>query len=243
MWSCESFDPSPCIFPVANHIPYSLSDFLSLSRLVSSVLHLSSFTSVEAARKMTIDLCLGLIHSNEAYQAQSLVMGLSDFLSTSHCSSKQTLCWKKQVISLLCPPVAVLSRRGLRSASPFQSSVLHGVSCLVHAFTIQESCQEGMLIVVSLLIEASEQEALKETAIKILSSFPSHPILASSFAESLKQLPVSVKTRLLSAVKEAAMPRKEEQMQTSEADGARSNKFPSSSINRTLQPIQLKKFI
>lgn len=221
LWTREtsSIHPSrfhhPCCSSSSDLISILISSH-RLPRLVSAALLCASFTEVKEARNHVVDTCLYLLGSSDAAVAQSALLGLLDFLqSDTSRDAVDDNGWKQRVVSDLCPQASLLAKRGLEPSSAFQSCVSPVVSCLIKACSLQadaSSLQDPkLLIIVSILIQATEIDHLKAMAIKSLSSFPSHPSLGPAFSDCLRQLPSDLKSRLQASIKAAAaLPRADE---------------------------------
>ena len=190
---------------------------------------------------MVLGLCLDLICSNNVYLTQSLMIGLSEFISKCRVTSDHVFGWKKRVASDLCPHVALITRSGLSPGSSFQPHVPLGVSYLIQAcslLTKSTDVQDGLLIAVSILVAAAEIEPLQSMAIKTLTALPSNPTLGAAFSDCLRQLPNNAKSRLQSSIKAASTLRNEESSQVGQPS------VPASLSSISKGPaIQLKKFV
>jgi hypothetical protein len=224
--------------PCANYLPA----FHRMSRLVSAALKCSSFSLVKEAKVAVLEMCLHLLQCDRPLYTQSALSGLSEFLQCQVITDA-VLGWKQQVISELCPFVALIAKQGLSSDSPYQSCVPIGVTILIQACSLQASSptlQDGLLILVSILVEAAEIHQFKDMAVKALSSLPNHSSLGALFSDCLRRLPSDVKSRLHASIKAAATQRAD--------DPSRAQRSlllplpPLSSISKG-QSIQLKRFV
>jgi hypothetical protein len=236
---------SPC--ESNTHLPSLLSadggsfDLCRTSRLVNAALHCSSFSPVKEAKIAVLEICLHLLQCDKPLSTQSALSGLSEFLQCQVITDT-VLYWKQQVISELCPFVALITKRGLSIESPHHDCVSIGVPILIHACSLQAgspSLQDRLLILVSILVEAAEVHQFKDMSVKALSSLPSHPSLGSPFSDCLRRLSSDVKSRLQVSIKAVATPRADDP-----SSAQRSILFPLPPISSISKGpvIQLKRF-